>query len=91
MAKNSKQARLNIYLDSAEMRRRIKMRAAEEDISISEYCRRVLTAHLSEEGEGNHSVKRAVRQARLFQTKTLGGKTFRVSSADLIREARENR
>ena len=90
MAKNLKQTRLNIYLDSAEIRRKIKMKAAEEDISISEYCRRVLTASLSE-GQAHGGVRQAVKKARMFQSRTLGGKIFRVSSADLIREAREDR
>lgn len=84
--------RLNIYLDSPETRRKIKMKAAQEDVTISEYCRRVLIAHLSgEEGAQTLRLKQAVDRARRFQSQTLGGKTFQVSSADLIREAREDR
>ena len=93
MAKTTKQSlRLNIYLDSPETRRKIKMKAAEEDLSISEYCRRVLIAHISGEEEVQSlRLKKMVGRARRFQSHTLGGKTFQVSSADLIREAREGR
>lgn len=84
-----KSDRLNIYLDSTT-RRRIKMKAAQEDISISEYCRRVLTAHFSEEGsDQSKRLKEAVENARKFQFRVLAGKSFKTSAADLIKEARE--
>ncbi|RJR32470.1 MAG: hypothetical protein C4576_29980 [Desulfobacteraceae bacterium] len=84
-----KSDRLNIYLDS-RTRRRIKMKAAQEDISISEYCRRILTTHFSEEGSDQvKRLKEAVENARKFQSRVLVGKIFKVSAADLIREVRE--
>lgn len=87
--------RLNIYIHDPGIRRQIKAMAARKDVSMSEYCLQAITKQLVEEremnGEGMSSLKTAVRKAYKFQTQTFRGKTFAVSSADLIREARENR
>jgi hypothetical protein len=89
--------RLNIYLPEASMRRRVKSAAARRDISVSEYCVRAILSQLEEEGDSGseeqatRQLAQAVRRARQFQREVLGGKVFRVSSADLIEEARSER
>jgi hypothetical protein len=69
--------------------------AARKDISVSEYCLRAITNQLSKERKTDREeishLKTAVEKAHRFQSKTFGGKVFSVSSADLIRESRENR
>ena len=87
--------RLNIYVHDSGIRRQIKTMAAQKDVSVSEYCLKAITNQLVKEqemdGEGKSSLKTAVEKANKFQIKTFRGKTFTVSSADLIREARDNR
>ena len=89
-------ARLNIYLPDAT-RRRVKTAAARRDVSISDYCLRAITAQLARDGErqpageGTGLAENAVAAARRFQTRTFRGQVFTVSSAELIRETREQR
>lgn len=88
--------RLNIYIHNPGIRRQIKAVAARKDISISEYCVQAITNQLRKEQEipheeGASALKNAVGKARRFHKKTFEGKVFTVSSADLIREAREDR
>ena len=89
-------ARLNIYLPDAT-RRQVKTTAARRDISISEYCLRAITAQLVRDGErqstreGPGLTENAVAAARRFQTQTFRGQVFTVSSAELIRDTREQR
>lgn len=89
-------ARLNIYLYNPAIRRQVKMTAAKQDLSVSEYCLRAITTQLGKDGESPPEGDRgdllaaAVDKARRFQAETFRGKIFRVSSADLIREARSN-
>jgi hypothetical protein len=89
--------RLNIYLPSAGLRRLVKAAAAKRDVSISEYCARAITNQLKRDREESPaketraSLARAVESARRFQADTFRGKTFKVSSADLIRQTREQR
>lgn len=89
--------RLNIYLPDAAFRRQVKTAAARRDLSLSEYCLRAITAQLIRDGERRphekppRLVEGAVVAARRFQTESFGGQVFSVSSADLIREAREER
>ena len=93
--KQSRSVRLNIYVHDASLRRQIKAVAAEKDISVSEYCLRAITNQLIKEKKLDHEetshLRTAVEKAQKFQSKTFGGKVFSVSSADLIRESRENR
>jgi hypothetical protein len=96
-ARKSSVARLNIYVPDPTIRRQVKAVAAKQDISVSEYCLRAITRQLIRDGErvprgeGSEVFKSAVARARRFQADTFGGQVFRVSSADLIREAREGR
>jgi len=87
--------RLNIYLHDPGIRRRIKAVAAQKDISVSEYCLQAITNQLVKEKEIDRKevihLKTAIEKAYKFQTKTFGEKVFSASSADLIRESRENR
>ncbi len=87
--------RLNIYVHDPGIRRQIKAMAAQKDISVSEYCLQAITHQLAKEQEmgreGKSSLKAAVKKANKFRIKTFKGRTFAVSSADLIRETRENR
>ena len=88
-------ARLNIYVHDTLMRRRIKMAAAQKDMSISEYCLQSIVDQLTQEEispmRNRTSLERALEKARRFQTETFGGRTFRVNSAELIRKARMER
>ena len=88
--------RVNIYVHDTLMRRRIKMAAAQKDMSISEYCLQSIVDQLTQEEEisprrNRTSLERALEKARRFQTETFGGRTFRVNSAELIRKARMER
>jgi hypothetical protein len=68
--------------------------AAREDISISDYCLRAIKTQILHEQKVGHEegnlLKKAVKKAQRFQ-ETFGGRTFAISSADLIRETREDR
>ncbi len=95
--------RLNIYVNDPAIRRQVKTAAAKQDISVSEYCLRAITVQLMKDGERPHKdggkppeeepnfLKPAVEKAHRFQAEAFGGRVFSISSADLIREAREDR
>lgn len=88
--------RLNIYIHNSGIRRQIKAVAARKDISISEYCVQAIANQLRKEQEipheeGASSLKNAVEKAHRFHKETFEGRVFTVSSADLIRETREDR
>jgi len=88
--------RLNIYINDPTIRRQVKTAAAKQDISVSEYCLRAISLQLMKDGErpgkeGSDFLKAAIERAHRFQAETFGGRVFSISSADLIREARENR
>lgn len=98
MAKGQKKppvTRLNIYLPDPAIRRQVKAAAAKRDLSLSEYCLQGITTQLIRDGErppdgkDRHPLQAALAIARRFQAETFGGLVFSVSSADLIREARE--
>jgi hypothetical protein len=88
--------RLNIYVHDPLIRRRIKTAAAQKDISVSEYCLQAIADQLAREAEmglkkNDISLETALEKAKRFQAKTFGGRSFRVSSGDLIGEARKER
>jgi hypothetical protein len=92
--KKTEASRLNIYLHDPTIRRQVKAAAAKRDLSISEYCLRAITAQLVTDGErspsrNNGQLEATIRKARRFQDETFGDRVFAISSADLIREARE--
>jgi hypothetical protein len=88
-------ARINIYVPDPAICRDVKTTAAHQDLSISEYCLRAITAQPVRDGirqaAGAHSegLSSAVARGRRFQATTLTGRRFR--SARLIREARAQR
>jgi len=89
-------ARLNIYVNDPAIRRHVKTAAAKRDISVSEYCLGAITLQLIKDGEMPRERKTdfhkaAIEKARRFQAETFGGRVFSVSSADLVKEARESR
>ena len=96
MAKKPTAPRVNIYLPDPVVRRQIKTAAAKQDLSVSEYCLRAITTQLVKDGEGPPAqahrtpLKRSVAAARRFQAKAFNGRIFSVSSAELIREVRED-
>lgn len=88
--------RLNIYVHDAMIRRQVKAAAARNDTSISEYCLRAITDQLIKEKELFHEeglgiLKSATQKARAFHARTFGKHVLKVSSVDLIGEARESR
>jgi hypothetical protein len=88
--------RINIYVHDPGIRRRIKTVAAQKDLSVSEYCLQAIEGQLareqlSPEEAGMRTLNKAVEKARKFHTKHFGKRAFSVNSADLIREAREER
>jgi hypothetical protein len=96
IAKKTSPPRVNIYLPDQDLRRHIKTAAAKKDLSVSEYCLRAITAQLIRDNERpsvrNHRNRlgMAVEAARRFQAQTFAERVFTVSSADLIRNAREH-
>lgn len=86
--------RLNIYV-SRELWRQVKQAAARLDLSVSEYCAQAIETRLGlEEGEDMRVEKdrrgAAVLAARRFRAAHFGESTFRVSTAELLRAARES-
>lgn len=90
-------ARLNIYVPDPTLRRQVKAAAAKQDLSVSAYCLRAITAQLLRDGErppeapDRQAREATIAKARQFQAETFGGRIFAVSSAELIRESRERR
>lgn len=95
--KRNEVVRLNIYLPDPALRRLVKAAAARQDLSVSEYCVRAITNQLDRDQEEapargkRSSLSTAVEYARRFQAETFRGRTFKVGSAELIRQAREGR
>lgn len=88
--------RLNIYLLEPEIRRRVKMAAARQDISLSAYCYQAIVGKLGRENEGTgnnngSSLSRAISKARRFLKGAFPGESFRVSSSTLIAQGRKER
>lgn len=96
MAKKTPVPRVNIYLPDPIIRRQIKTAAAKQDMSVSEYCLRAITTQLVRDRERSpvrwrrHQRETAVDAARRFQAEVFEGRVFTVSSAELIRDARED-
>jgi hypothetical protein len=90
MGSESSSLRLNIYLPDQATRRRIKLKAAEQNLTLSRFCLQAIDAQLSqaEEGKQETSLGQAVDRARRFQRQAFGNRIFKVNSADLIRQSR---
>jgi len=90
----AKRPRISIDVNP-ELRRRIRLAAAAQDMSVTDYCREVLTRHLRQ-GADQEDARRdraleALEMARLFRERVFGDRTLATDSARLIREAREER
>ena len=88
--------RINIYVHNPGIRRQIKAVAAQKDLSISEYCLQAIEGQLAKEQQSPEetemrTLNKAVEKARKFHTKHFGKRVFSVNSADLIRQARQER
>ena len=85
--------RINIYVPEPELRRRVKAEAARLDLTVSEYCLEAIRARLrAHEAEAPpRDLDAAVDRARRFRAEAFAGGTFKVSSAALVRRAREGR
>lgn len=84
--------RLNIYV-SRDLWRRVKQAAARSDLSVSEYCAQAIEQRLVDDVEApmvEHARAGAVAAAKRFRAAHFGRKLLRVSTAELLREAREN-
>jgi hypothetical protein len=90
MRSETSPVRLNIYLPDQATRRRIKLRAAERNLTLSRFCLQAIEAQFSqaEKGKEETTLSRAVDRARKFQRQTFGNRIFQVNSAHLIRQAR---
>ncbi len=85
-------ARINIYVDDPEIRKRVRREAANQDISISEFCLSAIRSKLEgEEDRSSVSLTKAIEKARRFQAQAFAGRIFSVRSADLIRKSRTQR
>ena len=83
---------INIYAHDPAIRRQIKTRAAQKDLSISEYCLQAISNQLARDRdssgeEGKGIVGAAVEKARRFHTRNFGKRVFSLNSAVLIKEA----
>lgn len=89
-----KRPRISIDV-TPELRRRIRLAAAARDMSATEYCREMLTRHLRQEADGEDARREraleALERARRLRERTFGDRVLTPDSAELIREAREER
>jgi ribosome-binding protein aMBF1 (putative translation factor) len=78
-----------------DLRRRIRLAAAARDMSVTEYCREILTRHLRQEADGQDGRREraleALEMARRFRERVFADRILTPDSAELIREAREER
>jgi predicted HicB family RNase H-like nuclease len=93
-----KRSRITIDI-SPEMRRRIKIAALQNDLSISEYLGRILEEVVPEETpvkkiEGHPVTREAIERLRLIREQIMQdrqGKPFTEDSTEMLRQAREER
>jgi uncharacterized protein (DUF1778 family) len=94
--RNGKTKRIRLTVDiSPEMRRRIKMAAAQRDLSVRDYVVRILDeavpsmpkATQAQQGVTPEAVERLLKTSR----EIMAGRRFTDDSTDLLREAREER
>ena len=78
-----------------ELRRRIRLAAAAQDMSVTQYCREILTRHLRQEADQEDARRdralEALEMARRFRERVFGDRILTPDSVELIREAREER
>ena len=92
-----KRPRISIDV-TPDLRRRIRLAAAARDMSVTEYCREAIEGRLGlDRGNGEDAEARSQRARatvvglREMQQRIFGGRRLTTSSAELIREAREER
>jgi uncharacterized protein (DUF1778 family) len=90
----TKRIRLTVDI-SPEMRRRIKMAAAQRDLTVRDYVVRILEEAVPGTAEPTQAQQGITPEAveRLFRTRdeTMRGRYFTDDSTDLLREARDER
>lgn len=93
LEKQSSAVRLNIYLPDQATRRRIKLMAAERNLTLSQFCLQAVQAQISpaDDQKRRSRMSQAVERARDFQRRSFGEKIFQVNSADLIRQTRSGK
>jgi hypothetical protein len=92
MSQKNEKGRINIYVPR-QLWRRVKLAAAARDLSVSEFCARAIEASLEEADRMQPSDSLdgdAVLAARRFREAHFGRSVLRVSTAELLRQAREN-
>lgn len=89
--------RTRIMVDvTPDLRRRVKIAAAEQDVSVRDYVVQILEQALADgrsprTDRGNPVTAEAVERLAATRDLILQGRTFTDDSADLIRQAREER
>jgi uncharacterized protein (DUF1778 family) len=90
----AKRPRISIDV-TPDLRRRIRLAAASQDMSVTDYCREVLTRHLRQEADREDARRdralEALEMARRFRERVFGDRILTPDSSELIREAREER
>ena len=83
---------------TAELRRRIRLAAAAQDMSVTQYCRRVIEERVALDGDDEDSARARQERARAtvaglreMQRRIFGQHRLPTDSAELIHEAREGR
>lgn len=97
---NQENTRVRLTVDiSPEMRRRIKIAAARNNLTIRQYVERILEAVVPQESEPDkvelpkhgYPTMEAIQQLFATADRIMRGRVFTDSSADIIRESREER
>ncbi len=92
---NPKRPRISIDVN-LELQRRIRVAAAHEGESVSEFCLRAIEERLKSRdiaapASDLERVRQAIETARELRRRVFGGRLLETSSAELIRQAREER
>jgi hypothetical protein len=93
----SQRSRISVDVPPA-LRRRIRVAAAERDLSMREYVASILEAAVPSERPAGGAYRRGrviteslIERFREIQRETMAGRTFDVDSAELIEEGRTER
>ena len=82
-----KKARLGLYLEDEEMKRRIKVAAARMGVSTTAYCANAIRERLAKDGEMDSIEKRKALLAHMDALREEIG-PIGVTAAELIKEGR---
>lgn len=95
----AKAQRPRISIDvTPELRRRVRLAAVGRDMSVTEYCRWLIEERLALDGGDEESAEARRKRARAtvaglreMQRRVFGERRLATDSAELIRQAREER